>query len=169
MPRSRRKKTEAPPPTDAELDHFLANRFGLRLGKPTENDFQTSLRLPRAMYDALTAAAEEHGVSVGQEIRRRLESSFALGEPETSELASAIAQAAHQIDRAYGRWRADPFAFAVLNAAINTLMAYYRPKGEPVYIPPEPGSLADTFFGQNASSETAGRAVAMAALTALGR
>jgi len=110
-------------------------------------------------------------VGVGEEIRRRLDSTFALAldDPETGELVTAIVQAAHQIDRAYGRWRADPFAFAVFNVAINTLLAYYRPKGEPVGPTAEPGSLADTFFGPNASPDAAGRAVAMAALAAVGR
>jgi Arc-like DNA binding domain len=131
-----------------------------------EKDAQTSLRLPRAMYGALSEAAEEHGRGIGEEVRLRLESSFALelGEPDTRELAEAIMQAAQQIQQAYGSWRTDPFAFAVFNGAVSTLLAYYRPKGDPVPPTPEPGSLADTFFGPNASPETAGRTVAMAAL-----
>jgi hypothetical protein len=137
------------------------------LTKP-EKDAQTSLRLPRAMYEALSKAAAEHGHGIGEELRFRLESSFVLdlGKPDTREFAEAVMQAAHQIDRAYGSWRADPFAFAVFNAAVSTLLTYYRPKGDPVPPAPEPGSIAETFFGPNALPETAGRAVAMAALAA---
>src|SRR5205085_126952 len=139
------------------------------LAKP-EKDAQTSLRLPRAMYDALLKAAEERGRGIGEEVRLRLESSFALdlGKPDTREFAEAVMQAAQQIERAYGSWRTDPFAFAVFNGAVSTLLAYYRPKGDPVPPTPEPGSLADTFFGSDASPEAAGRAVAMAALAAGG-
>jgi hypothetical protein len=166
MARARRKKTEPLPLDSAKWERYRDTYDD----KVAENDVQTSLRLPRAMHDALEAAADRTGRGIGAEIRRRLENTFALGlgEPETSKLAGAVMQAAHQIDRAYGPWRADPFAFAVFNVAINTLLAYYKPKGEPVQPSPEPGSLADTFFGPNASPETAGRAVAMAVLTASG-
>ena len=136
-----------------------------------QKDTQTSLRLPGAMYDALAKAAEDHGFRIGEELRRRLESSLVLdlANPDTRELTEAIIGASHQIERAYGSWRREPFAFAVFTAAVSTLLTYYRPKGEPVPPTPEPGSLADTFFGANASPETAGRAVAMAALAAGGK
>jgi hypothetical protein len=136
-----------------------------------EKDTQTSLRLPGAMYAALTKAAEDHGYRIGEELRRRLESSFVLdlANPDTRELAEAIIRASHQIERTYGSWRRDPFAFAVFTVAVSTLLTYYRPKGDPVPPTLEPGSLADTFFGPNASPEAAGRAVAMAALAAGGK
>ena len=161
-----------PAQREREVELFLASRRRpLEIGKPTENDIQTSLRMSRALYDALLGAAQQRGVGVGEEIRQRLDSTFALalGQPETGEFVSAIMHAAHQIERAYGHWRADPFAFRVFNTAISTLLAYYTPKGEPTRPATEPGSFADTFFGPEASPEAAGRAVAMAALTALGR
>jgi hypothetical protein len=167
MASARRKKTEPLPIDREKWERYQATRHH---EKRAENDVQTSLRLPRAMHDALEAAADRNGIGIGGEIRRRVENTFVLGlgEPETSKLVAAVMQAAHQIDRAYGPWRTDPFAFAVFNVANSTLLAYYKPKGEPVQPSPEPGSLADTFFGPNASPETAGRAVAMAVLTASG-
>src|SRR5438105_387965 len=110
MARARRKKPAESPEDRAEADRQLENimaRSRLRqAARSEENDIQTSLRLSRALYDTLIAAGQEHGVGVGEEIRRRLDSTFALAldDPETGELASAIVQAAHQIDRAYGRW-----------------------------------------------------------------
>jgi hypothetical protein len=135
------------------------------LGK-SEKDVQTSLRLPAAMYEALSKAATERGTGIGEEIRARLEESFALEvrEPEIRQFAEAIIQAARHIEPSYGSWCKDPFAFAVFKVAINTLLTYFRPKGEPVPPPPDPDGLADTFFGPTPSLETARRAVAMAAL-----
>jgi hypothetical protein len=135
------------------------------LGK-SEKDVQTSLRLPAAMYEGLSKAATERGTGIGEEIRARLEESFALEvrEPEIRQFAEAIIQAARHIEPSYGSWCKDPFAFAVFKVAINTLLTYFRPKGEPVPPPPDPDGLADTFFGPTPSLETARRAVAMAAL-----
>jgi hypothetical protein len=135
------------------------------LGK-SEKDVQTSLRLPAAMYEGLSKAATERGTGIGGEIRARLEESFALEvrEPEIRQFAEAIIQAARHIEPSYGSWCKDPFAFAVFKVAINTLLTYFRPKGEPVPPPPDPDGLADTFFGPTPSLETARRAVAMAAL-----
>jgi hypothetical protein len=144
------------------------------LGK-SEKDVQTSLRLPAAMYEGLSKAATERGTGIGEEIRARLEESFALEvrEPEIRQFAEAIIQAARHIEPSYGSWCKDPFAFAVFKdpfafavfkVAINTLLTYFRPKGEPVPPPPNPDGLADTFFGPTPSLETARRAVAMAAL-----
>jgi hypothetical protein len=146
---------------------FAASHF--MKGK-SDNDTQTSLRLPGAMYETLAKAAAEHQAGIGEEIRTRLEDSFALGacEPEMRQLTLAILQAGRHVERTYGPWLRDPFAFSVFNVAVNTLLTYFRPKGEPVPPPPDPDGLADTFFGPNASPETAGGAVAMAALAAEG-
>jgi hypothetical protein len=118
------------------------------------------------MYEGLSKAATERGTGIGEEIRARLEESFALEvrEPEIRQFAEAIIQAARHIEPSYGSWCKDPFAFAVFKVAINTLLTYFRPKGEPVPPPPDPDGLADTFFGPTPSLETARRAVAMAAL-----
>jgi hypothetical protein len=123
------------------------------------------------MYDALSAAAVEHGIGIGEEIRARLETSFSLlmGSSETRELMEAIVRAAHRIESAFGAWQKDAFAFAVFSAAIQTLLAYYRPREEPIPPTPEPGSFADTFFGPDPTPETAGKAIAMAALAAGGK
>ena len=173
MPRTRRGKAEPRPPEDVEeLNRFLASRFALTAGLgAVANDAQTSLRLPQGMYDALSAAATEHGVSIGEEIRDRLETSFSLlpGSPETRELMGAIVRAAHQIEPAFGSWQKDAFAFGVFSVAVQTLLTYYRPKGESIVPTPEPGSVADTFFGSAPTPEAAGKAIAMAALAAGGK
>jgi hypothetical protein len=93
------------------------------LGK-SEKDVQTSLRLPAAMYEGLSKAATERGTGIGEEIRARLEESFALEvrEPEIRLFAEAIIQAARHIEPSYGSWCKDPFAFAVFKVAINTLL-----------------------------------------------
>jgi hypothetical protein len=139
------------------------------IGRPSK-DVQTSLRLPTATYAALSEAAKEHGWGIGEEIRLRLDDALALGlkGQEERRFPEAAVEAARHIKRAYGAWHENPFAFEVFKTAISTLLAYYRPKGEPVAPSPEPGSVAETFFGSNASSETAGKAVAMAALAAGG-
>jgi hypothetical protein len=168
MARTRRIKTE-PPPSDADIDRFHASSAVLGAGlAAVAKDAQTSLRLPQGMYDALSAAAADHRVGIGEEIRARLETSLSLllGSPETRELMELIVRAAQQVEPAFGSWQKDPFAFAVFSVAVHTLLAYYRPKGEPLLPKPEPGSVVDTFFGPAPTPETAGRAIAMAAVAA---
>src|SRR6266545_4816221 len=104
MARARRTKsklaTEAPPPDIDAARELLGGphmpvrvRFGL-LRARSDNDAQTSLRLPRPMYDALTKAADADGLGIGEEIRLRLETSFVYeaqaGDDETRRLLDAI-------------------------------------------------------------------------------
>jgi hypothetical protein len=180
MARARRKRSEAAPADDAgSLDEAEAalsqfTRYAVRAGLLTtrsENDTQTSLRLPSAMYAALDEAADQHGRRIGEEIRLRLENSFVLEivEPETRALAQMIATAARNIEPPYGSWRENPYAFLVFKEAVNALLAYLKPKGEPVAPKRDPDDAANIFFGANAAPETAGKALAMAALAAAGR
>jgi hypothetical protein len=180
MARTRRKRSEAAPADDAgpsddaALSQFLASRFAVRAGLTTtrsENDTQTSLRLPSAMFAALEEAADQNFRRIGEEIRLRLENSFVLEiiEPETRALAQMIATAARNIEPPYGSWHENPYAFLVFREAVNTLLTYLKPKGEPVAPKRDPDNAADIFFGPNAAPETAGKALAMAALAAAGR
>src|ERR1700751_2431639 len=50
-----------------------------------EKDTQTSLRMPVNLYGWLTNAADEHGTGIGEEIRRRLERSFAPEPPSVAD------------------------------------------------------------------------------------
>jgi hypothetical protein len=135
-----------------------------------ENDMQTSLRLPRAMYEELAKAAAQHQVGVGEETRVRLDKSLSLGldDSRAQHVMESITHAARQVERAYGSWYENPFAFEVFKAALSTLLIYFQPKGEVVPPTTNPNSFAETFFGSNPSPEAAGRAVAMAALAAGG-
>ena len=170
MTRTRRKNANEASPDRAKLDEYVRTRVQRVLGK-AENDTQTSLRLPRVIYDALTKAAEEHGLGIGEEIRLRLGSSLGTEpvEQETQALIDLLGTVAQNIEPTYGLWHESPFAFLVFKEALNTLLTYLKPKGEPVPPKPDPDSRAALFFGENASPETAGKALAMAALAAAGR
>ena len=108
---------------------------------------QTSLRLPRELYDRLAQAAGDRGI--GEEIRRRLEVSFAGTAPlaedqKTRRLLRCIAAAATAVPwvgpvsqmmgtgGASRAWHADPDAFEALARAIPALIEQIapRPKGE---------------------------------------
>lgn len=119
----------------------------------------------------MTKAAVSHGLGLGEEIRLRLENSLSAlpVEPETRALADMIAAVDWNIDPMYGPWHKNPFAFVVFREALNTLLAYLRPKGEPVAPKPAPNSRASVFFEPNTSPEAAGKALAMAALAAAGK
>jgi hypothetical protein len=165
MASSRRGKSEpTPPPDEAEIDEFIATRFA-------RADKQTSLRLPYSLYNSLTKAAVGHDIGLGEEIRMRLENSIGAlpVEPETRALTDMLANVARNIERTYGEWHKNPYAFVVFREALNTLLAYLRPKGEPAAPKPEPDSRASLFFPQNTSPEAAGKAFAMAAIDAAGR
>ena len=134
-------------------------------GKPRDrgSDKALSLRLPHDLYDRLVQAAGERSVS--EEIRQRLEASFDQ-DPETAELLGAIAKVAHTIGSFYAPWHEDPYALAAVRSAVETLLAALGPKGEPVFRPrPDNEGWSDLLFDPKDPPETAGRMLAMTALT----
>src|SRR5216683_1238004 len=153
MARARRRKSdqasEAPPPDIEAMREFLGGSYTpvrFRVGPlkaRSDNDAQTSLRLPRPMYEALTKTADAHGLGIGEEIRLRLETSFVYeaqaGDEETRRLLGAIETVARNVE---------------------------PPAGEPVR--PAENEIADLYLGEDGTPETAGRMLAGGAATAAG-
>lgn len=178
MARARRTKsdlaTEAPPPDADALREFLSSRFttpairAALMAAKSDNDAQTSLRLPQAMYDALTRAAGAHGLGIGEEIRLRLETSFVYeaqaGDDETHRLLEAIKTVARNIEPPFGEWHQNRFAFDTFRAAVLALIDLHRPAGTPIR--PTDNEIADMYLGEDGTPETAGRMLAGGAATA---
>jgi hypothetical protein len=95
---------------------------------------QIAFRLDKQLYDNLKQA----GGNVSEEIRRRLEG--ASPDERTRVLQGAIGRIADTIGTFYEPWHEDRFAFEVLKSAVETLLAYRRPQGEPV---PKPNPALD--------------------------
>jgi hypothetical protein len=127
----------------------------------SQESTSVAFRLPRELYDRLKAAAGTRSVS--EVIRERLQTSVVPGDPETQRLTDAIAYVAQNIR---APWHEDPFSFAAFAAAINALLASYRPDGAPV---PQPDSMAAVLFGPGASPEAAGRTLAAMAASEVRR
>ena len=108
---------------------------------------QSAIRLPQILHVLLKRAGGERGM--GEEIRRRLEASFAAeklsANPKTHELVDAIASCARETTRYYGSWSEDAFAFGVLKACINMLLTHYQPEGDAAP-KPNPSKMADLLF-----------------------
>jgi hypothetical protein len=135
----------------------------------TKSDVQTSLRLPEELRDRLTQAAADHGYGIGEEIRRRLEASFAGGtataDGKTSQVIHAFAWTAEIVGSSYLQWHADRFAFEIVKAAVNAAMDYYRPPGEPVSKVDEEKHLIDVLCNVGDPPDVIGRTFALMALT----
>jgi hypothetical protein len=115
------------------------------------------------LHDRLKEAAA--GRSVSEEIRRRLEGSLLYdlaGGQKTREFIDAVGSLTRNIRPYYGRWHENPYAFAVLKAAIDTVLAKVQPRGEPT--PP----ADDGEFRPGDTPEAAGRALATAEIIARG-
>jgi len=180
MARARRRKSdqasEAPPPDIEAMREFLGGSYTpvrFRVGPlkaRSDNDAQTSLRLPRPMYDALTKTADAHGLGIGEEIRLRLETSFVYeaqaGDEETRRLLGAIETIARNVEPPFGAWHQNRFSFDVFRAAVLALLDLQRPAGEPVR--PAENEIADLYLGEDGTPETAGRMLAGGAATAAG-
>jgi hypothetical protein len=95
---------------------------------------QTSLRLPSDLYDKLTKAAGDTGI--GEEIRQRLEVSFAgqppaVADEPTRELLGAISFAAQQCQAMLDKpWHAHPDVFHAFKEAVAFLLRAFEPPGE---------------------------------------
>jgi hypothetical protein len=115
--------------------------------KPADDMVQSAIRLPRTLHERLKKAGGDRGM--GEEVRRRLEASFAAErsptDVKTRELLDAIAYYAEEIARELRPWSKDPFAFRVLKEAISLLLADFEPEGEAVP-PPNPDSALIFLF-----------------------
>jgi hypothetical protein len=154
------------PEKDAQGSLRLSRRGAIAKG--AEKDTQTSLRLPRELYEQLSQAAGDRGI--GEEIRQRLQASFATvrPDPKTAELATAVAMIASEASRYYRPWHENRHAFDTVRAAVVLLMASYQPKGEAVPTP-NPGDLADLLWGPEHSPEDVARALVASCKSQLAR
>jgi hypothetical protein len=116
---------------------------------------QTAVRLPRVLRDRLSRAGGERGL--GEEIRRRLESSFEgqpdQPNPKTRGLLDAISSFADEVTEYYGDPVSDPFAADLLKACVDLLMERDRPRGDPEPHP-RAESAADLLYAPKHSIET---------------
>jgi hypothetical protein len=124
--------------------------------KTEDGMVQSAVWLPRDLHQRLKRAGGERGM--GEEIRRRLEASFAAdpAKPKTNELLASITFAADETNRYYGDWAEDAFAFEVLKACVDLLLAVERPKGEAV---PNPSDVASLFFADDPSPKDISRII----------
>lgn len=102
--------------------------------KPAHDMVQSAIRLPRTLHERLKKAGGDRGM--GEEVRRRLEASFAAErsptDVKTRELLDAVASCAEEISHDFGPWSEEPYAFALLKETMNLLMKHFEPKGKPV-------------------------------------
>lgn len=139
---------------------------GSELGAPKTSQFK--FRLSSGLNQQIEEAAVRNGRRVSEEIRRRLETSFAhelgTGDNETIRLVEAIRIVAQSLEIPFGSWHENRFAFDVFVEAVNILMALYRPAGDSVR--PTNNESADLYLGPTGTPETAGRMLAGAAAAA---
>src|ERR1700751_4932163 len=92
---------------------------------------QSAVRLPRSLHERLQKAGGERGM--GEEIRRRLELTFAGEGAPTDQITDEVITEIGEISRdllRYGPWHADPAAFNVFKAALNALLLNHQPRSE---------------------------------------
>jgi len=141
-------------------------------GKPraAANEAVLSFRIPRELFDRLREAAA--GRSVSEEIRRRLEASFAAepygGDLKTQALITAIRSTADQVWslNSYRPWHADAFSFAAFKHALHKVLdvLLQKPPGEAKL---DPVGLGGSIWEDGVSPEEVGNAVAAAAISIL--
>ena len=136
------------------------------LGEPKTTQFK--FRLSTALDEQIDEAARRNGWNASEEIRRRLEASFAqelrAGDDETFRLMEAIRTVAQNLEVPFGSWHENRFAFDVFVEAVKVLMALYRPPGKSVR--PSDNEIADLYLGTAGTPETAGRMLAGGAAAA---
>ena len=137
-----------------------------------DKSMQTSVRLPRELHERLMAVAGNKGI--GEEMRQRLEASFdpqqRRVDPKTAELLDGVANVARTIGSFYAPWHENPYALAAVRSAVETLLTALGPKGEPVFRPrPDNEGWSDLLFDPKDPPETAGRMLAMSALSDMRR
>jgi hypothetical protein len=119
---------------------------------------QSAVRLPRALHERLKQVGGERGM--GEEIRRRLQASFdvekAPDDPSTEQLKLAISSIANAVS-IDAPWSTDAYSFAIFKAAVDALLAHFKPKGDPA---PAPRLV----FGPDDPPDTIGRTLASTTL-----
>jgi len=100
--------------------------------------------MPEELRDRLAKAAADNGHGIGEEMRRRLEASFAgsvptAADPKSAELLRLIADVLRWINERCALWHESAYAHATLKAAFAALLEPYRPEGEAV--PPKADGL----------------------------
>jgi hypothetical protein len=115
----------------------------------------------------LKAAAGDR--PIGEEMRRRLEASFAEGskatDPKTQALLAAVAEVAASLNAFYKPWHESAYSLAVLKSAVATLLTVMGPKGEPKLELDPNIHLLDAVVDTSDPPETVGRLLAMSQLT----
>jgi hypothetical protein len=122
-------------------------------------DKQLALRVPSSLYDQIARSG-----NVSEEIRRRLET-FS-GDDKTQALQAAIGRVADTIGTFCAPWHEDRFAWEIMKAAVEALLAHHQPQGE---TPAEGllGRITGTprlFFGPDDDPATIGRGLALGEL-----
>lgn len=112
----------------------MAKSKGGRPRLPDDEAKRTAFtfRTTTSLRGQLAAAAEESGLSIAQEIERRLELSFfeeaIMGGRDKALLAKLIASAASLIEiETQHRWTEDRMTWAAVNAAVQRIMSWFQP------------------------------------------
>ena len=124
---------------------------------------QSAVRFPQWLHEQLQKAGGARGMS--EEIRRRLELTFAgEGAPTdeiTNEVTAEIREIASDLSR-YGSWHTDRDAFDVFKAAVIALLSNHQPRSE---ANPETTARLRAVYGEK-TSEDIGLILAHAAIFA---
>jgi hypothetical protein len=129
------------------------------------NDTQTAVRMPSELYERLQKAAGDR--PVGEEIRRRLDASFAgtpsVADEKTAELVGAIDRTADTLRYDFAPWHEDRFAFEAMQRTIAKVLRFYQPPGEPV-LEFNPTGAGNLIYPDDGSPEDIANALAAMAL-----
>lgn len=101
-----------------------------------ERPKQLPVALTPHLRRQLEAAAARSGVSLGEEVRRRLFQTFAdeTVDPRTRDLSEAVIGLALDVERETGNlWHQHPAANRALRFAITARLARLKPEGEAVF------------------------------------
>jgi hypothetical protein len=111
------------------------------IGRPaTGKQKQLGVSVNETQRVALEAAAANAGHSVAEEIRRRIERTFAEDErdAQTQELIASIASFVATLRHSIGHdWHRHPAAHRVFEKATMSRLGRLKPAGEPVFAPGE--------------------------------
>src|SRR5690242_19658051 len=110
---------------------------------------QSAVRLPHSLHERLRKAGGERGM--GEEIRQRLEASFAAEreDQKTRELVEAVSFCAGQVTSLFGSWFEDARAFEVLKGSVDALLSNYQPQDDPSHATPKLTETGKQLFGGN--------------------
>jgi hypothetical protein len=123
---------------------------------------QLKVSFPDELRDRIEAASAASGRSLGEEIRARLEATFAQdpGDPNVRELQTAVALLTEEFHELGWSWRAKPKARATLVAAFHEWLERTMPK----VIRPAPGGVpagVSDLFDDSLEPTTAGKMLAL--------